>query len=91
MEKRKVNPKVGSYMERTCANGSCPHPFERFLSLSGIETFCPACRNRAECQQIAEKRSQRIMRWHQMGAGMRLLFTEGDFPSAAFPRSAPSA
>lgn len=69
MKSRKANPKLGSYMQRLCAAPDCPNPFEPFQSLSGIETLCPDCRNRAECKEIRERRRERIERWRNMGAG----------------------
>lgn len=74
---KEFDPKLGSYMERRCAAPDCPHPFEPFMSLSGMETLCPDCRNRAECREIAQRRRERIERWRRIGAGMRLVFDWG--------------
>jgi hypothetical protein len=71
---KEISPKLGSYLRRVCAEPDCPHPFEPFLSLSGLETLCPGCRNRAECKKIAQRRRERRERWRRMGAGMRLTF-----------------
>ena len=78
---KRINQKLGSYMPRRCANENCPQPFEPFLSLSGLESFCPVCRRRLECGELARKRRERIEAWRRMGAGMRLLFSEGSGPS----------
>jgi hypothetical protein len=71
---KRANPKLGSWMQRRCANGDCPNPFEPFYSLSGLEKLCPVCRRRRECEEIAGKRRRRIENWRRMGAGMRLVF-----------------
>ena len=69
-----VSPKLGSYLQRVCARPDCPNPFEPFLSLSGLETLCPDCRNMHECEEIRKRRRERIERWRRMGAGMHLIF-----------------
>ena len=71
---KKVSPKLGSWMQRVCAAPDCPEPFEPFLSLSGIERLCLHCRNRRECGEIHKRRRERIERWRNMGAGMRMVF-----------------
>lgn len=70
-----INKKLGSYVQRVCADPDCKSPFEHFHSLSGIERLCPDCRNKAECQEIRQRRRERIERWRNMGAGMRAIFS----------------
>ncbi|MFH0817732.1 MAG: hypothetical protein V1909_03795 [Candidatus Micrarchaeota archaeon] len=77
MKKTKLNPRLGSWMNRRCANENCPNPFEPFLSLSGLEKFCPVCRGRLECEKIAYERRKWLEEWARKCAGMRLIFGNG--------------
>lgn len=74
---KRMNPELGSYVMRVCAGENCPHPFEQFLSLSGLEKLCPECRRKLKCAELEYERGKRINAWKRMGAGMRLLFGGG--------------
>ena len=74
---KRANPKLGSWMQRRCANENCPQPFEPFLSLSGLERFCPVCRRRLECEKITHERRKWLEEWARKCAGMRLVFGNG--------------